>query len=277
LNSFKSGNCNILIATDVASRGLDIPNVDLVIQMSPPFEVESYIHRSGRTARAGNDGKCITMFSRSENFAIRQIAQKAGVNFLKSTLPKAEELVELSIKNLDERIGDVDEEVLEMFKKSATRLIMNKGALNAVSTVLAHLSGAHKSTAKVSLMTGEEGHTTLTISTERGIYSKGYVADIIRRVLPQEGDINFDRVAIGADGRCALFDIPTSQLKMFMENYKADVGSEGNNYYSVEVTDSLPELQDNKRRGNRGNGSYRNNDRRGSRFVSNSFLPIIEF
>jgi len=52
-----------LIATDVASRGLDIPDVDLVIQMSPPNEVEAYIHRSGRTARAGKDGVCITFYA----------------------------------------------------------------------------------------------------------------------------------------------------------------------------------------------------------------------
>ena len=50
LKDFKSGKCDILVATDVAARGLDIPNVDLVVQLEPPKEVESYIHRSGRTA-----------------------------------------------------------------------------------------------------------------------------------------------------------------------------------------------------------------------------------
>lgn len=54
----------VLVATDVASRGLDIPNVDLVIQVEPPKEVETYIHRAGRTARAGKVGTCITFFSK---------------------------------------------------------------------------------------------------------------------------------------------------------------------------------------------------------------------
>lgn len=57
LKRFREGKINTLIATDVAARGLDIPNVDLIIQLQPPFEVESYIHRSGRTARAGLEGK----------------------------------------------------------------------------------------------------------------------------------------------------------------------------------------------------------------------------
>jgi len=63
LEAFKSGGTPILVATDVAARGLDIPAVKLVINCTFPLTVEDYVHRIGRTGRAGKDGLAITLFT----------------------------------------------------------------------------------------------------------------------------------------------------------------------------------------------------------------------
>ncbi|KCV69177.1 hypothetical protein, variant [Fonticula alba] len=78
LNRFKSGTRNILIATDVAARGLDIPSVDLVINYDLPQNSKDYVHRVGRTARAGRSGKSITFVTQYDVEAFQRIEQLLG-------------------------------------------------------------------------------------------------------------------------------------------------------------------------------------------------------
>jgi ATP-dependent RNA helicase DBP3 len=66
LDAFKSGAATILVATDVAARGLDIPAVKLVINVTFPLTVEDYVHRIGRTGRAGAEGHAITFFTEQD-------------------------------------------------------------------------------------------------------------------------------------------------------------------------------------------------------------------
>lgn len=78
LNKFKSGDRNILLATDVASRGLDIPSVDIVINYDVPQHSKDYIHRVGRTARAGRSGKSITMVTQYDVELYQRIEELIG-------------------------------------------------------------------------------------------------------------------------------------------------------------------------------------------------------
>lgn len=72
----------MLIATDVAARGLDIPSVDLVVHYDLPQDSESFLHRSGRTGRAGNKGRAIVMYSPAESRSLGQIIQQVGASML---------------------------------------------------------------------------------------------------------------------------------------------------------------------------------------------------
>ncbi len=75
LNDFKSGENNILIATDVSSRGIDIPNVDIVINYDLPEQSENYVHRVGRTGRASKKGQAISFCSVNEKSILEEIEQ----------------------------------------------------------------------------------------------------------------------------------------------------------------------------------------------------------
>merc|ERR1719223_38390 len=81
LAQFKSGECPLLVATDVAARGLDIPNVELVINYTFPLTIEDYVHRIGRTGRAGKTGISYTFFQPSDKGhagELQQVMKQAG-------------------------------------------------------------------------------------------------------------------------------------------------------------------------------------------------------
>ena len=78
LTKFKSGDANVLIATDVASRGLDIPSVDMVINYDVPTNAKDYIHRVGRTARAGRSGRSVTVVTQYDVEIYQKIESLLG-------------------------------------------------------------------------------------------------------------------------------------------------------------------------------------------------------
>ncbi|CAK7340355.1 unnamed protein product [Dovyalis caffra] len=86
LSGFREGHFNILVATDVAARGLDVPNVDLVIHYALPRCSETFVHRSGRTGRAGKKGTAILIYTSDESRHIKIIERDTGCRF--SELPK---------------------------------------------------------------------------------------------------------------------------------------------------------------------------------------------
>ncbi|KAK8652574.1 hypothetical protein V6N13_126604 [Hibiscus sabdariffa] len=88
LSGFRNGNFNILVATDVAARGLDIPSVDLVIHYELPNTSETFVHRTGRTGRAGKKGSAILIYTREQSRAVRVIEREVGCRF--SELPRIE-------------------------------------------------------------------------------------------------------------------------------------------------------------------------------------------
>ena len=92
--SFKSGHTKILVATDVASRGLDIPEVDLVVNHNVPRDPVDYVHRVGRTARAGRGGGAVSLVTPQDVGLVHAIESHTGVAWS-----------ELELE--DERVGEI--------------------------------------------------------------------------------------------------------------------------------------------------------------------------
>ena len=79
LAEFTSGKIKALVATDVAARGIHVDDVDVVIHYNPPEDHKTYLHRSGRTARAGQSGTAVTMFLWDEELQVRQLQRRLGL------------------------------------------------------------------------------------------------------------------------------------------------------------------------------------------------------
>ncbi|MBD8069537.1 DEAD/DEAH box helicase [Bacillus sp. PS06] len=92
MEGFKMGNFRYLVATDVAARGIDVDNVTLVINFDVPMEKESYVHRTGRTGRAGNQGKAITFETPNEEKYRRAIERYIGFEIPTMEAPKQYEV-----------------------------------------------------------------------------------------------------------------------------------------------------------------------------------------
>ena len=104
LEDFRKGDCPILIATDVAARGIDVNNVTHVVHFDVPRSSEDYIHRSGRTARAGESGEVITFVSPAEERDFAKIEKAIGTTIPRDVLPRFD-------TGLDrERSGDRDDD-----------------------------------------------------------------------------------------------------------------------------------------------------------------------
>ena len=79
LNAFRNGSLDTLVATDVAARGIDVPDIANVIHLDTPYDAETYVHRSGRTGRAGSEGRSVMLIPGSQERRMRTVLSKLGI------------------------------------------------------------------------------------------------------------------------------------------------------------------------------------------------------
>jgi len=123
MQKFRQHLTQILVATDVAARGLDVDDLTHVINFSMPDDTESYTHRSGRTGRAGKKGTSIAIIHSRERHKIRQVEKTIGKDFLAGKLPTPQEICTKQLFRAIDEIEktDVDDEQIEPFMAEIRR------------------------------------------------------------------------------------------------------------------------------------------------------------
>jgi ATP-dependent RNA helicase DeaD len=129
---FRSGNLDILIATDVAARGIDVPRISHVVNFDIPYDAEAYIHRVGRTGRAGRNGTAITFVTSRENRLLRAIERGTRSPIPWLEVPSREQLAERRVKAFKQQMLEIlsGDENLEFFRQ----VVRDFAAENACST-----------------------------------------------------------------------------------------------------------------------------------------------
>lgn len=123
MQKFRNHLTQLLVATDVAARGLDVGDLTHVINYGLPDDVENYTHRSGRTGRAGKKGTSISIIHSREKFKVRNIEKIIGREFVDGTLPTPEEICKKQLfKTMDDIMkADVDEELIAPYMPEINR------------------------------------------------------------------------------------------------------------------------------------------------------------
>ena len=121
MNQFRTKELQLLVATDVAARGLDVNNLTHVINYNLPDDLEVYIHRSGRTGRAGNHGTSLSIIHTREIRRINNLERMVGKEFHKKTVPTGEEICGIRMLDLIDTVKstEVDEERIAPFLPEA--------------------------------------------------------------------------------------------------------------------------------------------------------------
>lgn len=123
MQKFRQHTVQLLVATDVAARGLDVDDLTHVINYGLPDDIENYTHRSGRTGRAGKKGTSISIVHSREKFKIRNIEKEIGKQFEQGAIPSAEEICKKQLYKVMDQIvkADVDEEQIAPFMQDISR------------------------------------------------------------------------------------------------------------------------------------------------------------
>jgi len=223
LNAFRTGAFNVLVATDVAARGIDISDVDLVIQFDPPKDVDTYVHRSGRTGRAGKKGVSVLLFGRQQARDIVRIERDLGHGFKFELVgpPSIDAAMRAAAKTSANACATIPDETADYFRSAASELLEDADAEDIVARCLAAISRRSTDIQSRSLITGELGLASVEMSytIDKNVSPGDVMFTVGKLARMSAGDLKFDsdvgKIQTQADDGTAIFDLGVSCLLAF--------------------------------------------------------------
>jgi ATP-dependent RNA helicase DeaD len=177
----KSGQIDILVATDVAARGLDVDRISHVVNYDVPYDTESYVHRIGRTGRAGRSGEAILFISPREKNMLRVIERATRQSIEHLQMPTAEAVNQQRIAKFKERIA----QAIESGEARRYRFIAEQFAQETATDAL-DIAAA--------LVSMAQGRAPLLLETGRRDSEKSWTPAVVEReVRPAKAEPNFER------------------------------------------------------------------------------------
>jgi ATP-dependent RNA helicase DeaD len=156
MGAFRSGRLPILVATDVAARGIDVDNVTHVVNFDMPNDVEYYIHRIGRTGRIGRRGEALSLVSPWEERQVKVLEQATGAKIVRGELPSEAELAERALAVLREQLaGRIGQAGQEPYRALAESLSASADPLDVAAAALALVAGGAKEAIRHVELAGE--------------------------------------------------------------------------------------------------------------------------
>ncbi len=229
LKKFRDMKINILVATDVAARGIDVENLTHVINYALPKETETYVHRIGRTGRAGKSGIAVSFVSSKQMFMLKDIERFTKFKIARGNVPtdaqadsKRAEVAKKDVRDLI--VNNKDASNLDL----AAQLIDEFGAEAVVSSLLANINNRGKSStdkfdsnSKNKFGKGNDKRVRLFIAKgkEDGIDKRSLFS-----LLEKESRISVDGDSVKINGKFSFVTVPASQAEKILDAFSKGRG-----------------------------------------------------
>lgn len=214
MNKFREKKVSHLVCTDVAARGIDVDSLDLVFNFDVPQEIDYYVHRIGRTGRAGKEGLSITLITPRQRYVIQTLEKLTKAEITRQSMPSPEEIQDVRFKHLSlDLINTLEKDVPEQLKRQVEKLIdQGFDPIQLVEALMYQVIG-HEIFEETKQVISKQKHATLVhtshIELDLGKNHKIAAAHLVSAIAESAGVSGKDIGKIRIRDRFSHVEVPT--------------------------------------------------------------------